>query len=71
MRSSTIILASFLVLSSSTPSFAQDPQKPRDAIFEDTYCLGASPVQRTCSTLRLNQAARVFPKASWHMRQWQ
>jgi hypothetical protein len=45
-------------------------QNPRRAIFEEANQAGGDS-QRTWSLRRLNQAARVFPKASWHIRQWQ
>ena len=49
MRSSTIILASFLVLSSSTPSFAQDPQKPPQDPQKPPAAAGEEPTKPTRS----------------------
>ena len=49
MRSSTIILASFLVLSSSTRSFAQDPQKPPQDPQKPPAAAGEEPTKPTRS----------------------
>ena len=49
----------------------QSGQKPRRANFDEAYSFGGSVSQRNAACGTLMKAARVLPKASWHMRQWQ